>query len=107
MSDSPAPPPITDSPLFWMFLFGVVALAAVTVVGPRYARRQGQLQQKFEARERIARQAAEQGDPAMQREGLPVQPVEAPSLRPLSLALAAFLSIVAVALFIQRRRANP
>jgi hypothetical protein len=104
MSAPPAKPPISDSPLFWMFLFGLVALVAVTVVGPRYARRQGQLQQKYEAREQIARQAAEPGGPATGQEVAPVQPVTPPTLRPLSLALAGFLAIIAAALLVQRLR---
>jgi hypothetical protein len=101
----PSPkPPLADSPLFWMLLFGLVALAALVVVGPRYARRQGQLQQKWEARERIARQAVEQSDakssPAVQE----APAAGPPTLRPLFIAIALLLVIVPLVLWITRLR---
>ncbi|MBI3462707.1 MAG: hypothetical protein HY000_06550 [Planctomycetes bacterium] len=105
MNDPSPKPPIADSPLFWMLLFGVVALAAVVVVGPRYARRQGQLQQKWEARERIARQAAEPSGASSSADLPASAPVaRPPTLRPLFVAIAVLVVIIALGLWIARRR---
>lgn len=109
MSDQPPArppkPPLTDSPLFWLCLFGVVALAALIVVGPRYARRQGQLQQRLEARERIARQAAERTGAVKASDADAAPPAaRQPSLRPLFLAIAGLVAIVAIGLLVRRLR---
>ena len=107
MTDQPherTKPPITDSPLFWLCLFGVMALAALVVVGPRYARRQGQLQQKWEARERIARDAAEQAGATSTGEKREPRVVDRPTLRPLFLVMACFVAVIAGFLVVQRIR---
>jgi hypothetical protein len=104
MNERPAKPPIADSPLFWLLLFGLVALAALIVVGPRYARRQGQLQQKWEARQRSAREAAEQPGAATTADAETPPPANPPTLRPLFLVIMGFVAVVALGLLIQRTR---
>lgn len=50
----PSRPPLTDIPWFWAVLFCSVALIGILTVGPKFARRQAQLERRAEARERIA-----------------------------------------------------
>ncbi len=51
------PPPVTDSPWFWLALFGVMGLAALLAVGPKYGRRQATIERKFQAQRQMARSA--------------------------------------------------
>src|SRR5688500_2504694 len=97
-------PPVADSPLFWLLMFGLVALVAVVAVAPRYARRQGQLQQKWEARERIAREAADPSGPKATDESKTQGGADPPNLRPLFLVMACFVAALAAALLVQRMR---
>jgi hypothetical protein len=50
--------PITDSPWFYVFVFSLMALLAVVVIGPKYGRRQSALERQYQARERIEGQHA-------------------------------------------------
>ncbi len=113
---------LSDSPLFWFFVFGVVGLAALVVVAPKYARRQERLERMADSRQRLltdradtpqgAPDTATHGDEGTLSEAPPPDDAHAveedvsstpseprPTLRllPLVLFLAAVLAIAAVA----------
>jgi len=98
-------PPLTDSAWFWMFLFCAAGLVALFAIGPRYGRRQSQLERQHQSREAIARRAAgEQGD-LEQIYSTPDQTVI--GLWALRFALAAIALVAAVALRRQRTCPSP
>jgi hypothetical protein len=43
-------PSLTESPLFWICVFGGMALLGLAIIGPKYAQRHGRLVQQYEAR---------------------------------------------------------
>ena len=103
----PRPAPITDSPLFWLLLFGSVGLVMLTLVEPKFATRQERIQRMQQSRE-IARQprerVAEQA-PSFEHSGTPVwQPGRPATLRPLMLFLAGILVAVMVVMHVRRRK---
>ncbi len=50
-TDRPQPKrSMADSPWLWFALFALMAIAALMVVGPRFARRQSQLERNYEGR---------------------------------------------------------
>lgn len=53
-------PPLTDSPWFWLLLFANAALVGVALIGPKYNRRQGAIERRYEARQEIARRMQDQ-----------------------------------------------
>ncbi len=59
-----SPRKLTESPWFWVELFSYFALLALLVIGPKYARRQGVIEQRFKAKREIARQQYEGQSPA-------------------------------------------
>lgn len=99
-SDLPSPPaPLTDSPLFWLALFGVFGLVAMFVIGPKYAVRQGGIEARFQNREMASRwkgQTIHSAD-AVEAARLPVSPDQRKLLIPLT-PLFVLLGIVATAL---------
>jgi len=44
----------TDSPWFWSLAFSIMALVGLGLIGPKYARRQGQLERRFQGRQESA-----------------------------------------------------
>jgi hypothetical protein len=44
----------SDSPWFWAYLFATAALIALAIIGPKYSRRQAQLERQFEGRQGAA-----------------------------------------------------
>jgi hypothetical protein len=61
-----APPPTRplDSPWFWVGLFASVAAAALVAIGPKYQKREAQLESTFKMREHLARRDARQANDA-------------------------------------------
>jgi hypothetical protein len=45
---------MTDSPWFWAYLFGVAALVALALAGPKYGPRQAQIEREYQGRTRAA-----------------------------------------------------
>jgi hypothetical protein len=56
-------PPITDSPWFWVLIFSLMALGALAAISGKYGRRQANIEQKYQARERIAEERAARNNP--------------------------------------------
>ena len=106
----PAKPPITDSPWFWLFLFGVFGLAALAAIGPKYVRRQALIERQYYAREEIVRRQSESPE---DRAASKAQPAEAPPgellipLRPLALLLSAILLVLFVVWTLRRQAQSP
>lgn len=50
--------PISDSPWFWLLVFSTIALGAIVAVGPKYGHRQARIERQYQARERLASDAA-------------------------------------------------
>lgn len=59
-SSPPTKPPLTDSPWFWVYLFGVAALVFVALEAPKFRERQAQVERKGQARIRAAQNVAGQ-----------------------------------------------
>lgn len=90
-----------ESPLFWLLLFGTMALVAIVVVGPKFSRRQSRLEANYQGREEVWKHKLS-GEPI----GSAGEPSEAPSTRPLPLVLTLGLPLAAViylAAFLLRR----
>src|SRR5262245_45527972 len=51
---SPARPPITDSPWFWVALFSLIGLIGLVAISGQYGKRQSRLERQYQARERIS-----------------------------------------------------
>jgi hypothetical protein len=48
------PRPITDSPWFWVYLFGTAALIALALASPKFGPRQAQIEREYQGRTRAA-----------------------------------------------------
>jgi hypothetical protein len=119
MSSDPAqksPPPHSDSPLYWLLLFGSAAIAALVLIEPKFAQREARLERMYHARQRAAARA--QPGRAGQGSGAADRAVEAPaapgesqapivSLRSLALLLAGILFAAACGLDLVRRHRPP
>jgi hypothetical protein len=54
------PPPVTDSPWFWLLLFSLMGLGAIGAIHGKYGRRQAGIERQYQARDRVARGVAVQ-----------------------------------------------
>lgn len=97
----PRPAPITDSPLFWVLLFGSVGLVLLTAIEPKYIKRQERIARMQHTRERVRAGQVADGQP---REDSP-QPVKRATLRPLMLFLAMLLIAAMLVMQVRRQKA--
>ncbi|MEX0713722.1 MAG: hypothetical protein WD278_15390 [Pirellulales bacterium] len=111
----PNPKSISDSPWFWLFVFGGMGLVALVTVSPKYARRQERLERMHQTRQRVAasagqRQVEVSGQKRqVETRGLPAEAAEGhgDALRPLMLFLAASLAVAAVVVLRRRMAREP
>ena len=106
---APQPGPVTDSPLFWLLLFGSVGLVMLTAVEPKFIKRQERIERMHQSRQR-ARQPAQRGSDDAGQSGesaeAPVwRPGKQASLRPLMLFMAAVLAVAMIVLHVRRQQA--
>ncbi len=81
--------PLADSPWFWVYLFGIAALIALALAGPKFGERQAQIEREYQGRTRAAQNlnGAEPDVPLSTSERTLI------TLRPLFLALAAITAV--------------
>jgi len=125
---APTPPEapraaLTDSPLFWVVVFGTMALFAAIVVAPKYAQRQGRLERMYRSRQLTAT-TGQAGTPASPTDDAPgtaassddsewpwYQPMPVTSLLPLGLFLATIVGLTLAGAVtvrtLRRRRDQP
>lgn len=110
-SPSPQPPkPLSDSPLFWLLLFGGAALALAAVIQPKFAQREARLERMYHSRQLAARRSAAKANKAESAsapqssaspEYQPGEPIV--TVRSLMFLLAAVLLAAAIAIVLVRR----
>jgi hypothetical protein len=108
----PLAKPLSDSPWFWLLLFGSMALAMSAAVSPRFAKRYERLERMHQARVEIAARVNSPGG-ASDVTGPSDAPSDAialnsggGSLAPLMYVLAGLMFLAALALIVTRRRAE-
>lgn len=94
---------LAESPLFWLLLFGLMALAAILVIGPKFSKRQSRLEANYQGREQVWKHKLT-GSPIDSVDYQPeeVAPRTTPLLVTLGLPLLAVIYLVAFVLW--RRR---
>lgn len=100
-----------DSPWVWFGLFAAMGIIALLAVSPKYAQRQGRLEQRYENRLRMEyqrRHAAAPDVPGEATSSAPTRMSEArttSSLVPIALSLAIVLVVAAILVWrrVQRR----
>jgi hypothetical protein len=99
------PPPITDSPWFWVLLFSLMGLVALAAISGQYGKRQARLERQYQARERIRDEAV--GDPG--RRDYSIADKTLIPIWPLAVPLGGVVVLAAVMLGRehQRRRHEP
>jgi hypothetical protein len=99
MATNAPPPALSDSPWYWVYLFCTAGLVALVLMGPRFAGRQAQIENKAAARLSAARQVSGQRIE-------PLAPAESTiiTLRPLYVILALLLCVAWVHLWRHHRR---
>lgn len=106
--------PVSDSIWFYVLVFSLMALLAISVIGPKYGRRQSAMDRKYQARERIEEQRAARHNPgeAIRNDELAVQRQFATPgdtlvpLWPLAVVLSATSLFALVMLLRSLRRTN-
>jgi hypothetical protein len=104
-SEPNGPPqrPWQESPWLWFGLYAAMALVALLAVAPKYARRQGRLEQRYENRVRMEQQRLSPSTGMT----APTRMSEAraqTSLVPLALVLIGVLAVAAIVLWLRSQR---
>ncbi|HYM86211.1 MAG TPA: hypothetical protein VET30_05685 [Pseudoxanthomonas sp.] len=94
------PQRMTDSPWFWAYLFGMAALLALALAGPKFGPRQAQIEREYQGRTRAA-QNLNGVEPNLEMSTAERTLI---TLRPLFLGLAALTSVPWVVFWWSRRR---
>ena len=102
------PIPLAESIWFWIVCFSAMGLLALTVIGPKFARRQAQIERQYQARGQVHRDVAE-GRPLGEMANRDIVRYSTAgdtliSLRPLRIVLVIVILIAAAALVRQRLR---
>jgi hypothetical protein len=107
--------PVSDSPWFWLLLFGAMALAMAAVIEPKFSKRHERLERMHQARSRAAaRSAAGEEWPGGQSSmddaddaNLPAETAEPSgggSLRPLMFVIAGLMVLALIGMVIGNAR---
>ena len=113
-SSSPQPPkPISDSPLFWLLVFGGMALAMAALIQPKFDEREARLERMYHSRQLAAGRSAAKASEASSRpasedsaspEYQPAEPIV--TVRSLMFLLAGLLLAGSIVLMLARRPRN-
>ena len=96
------PSSATESPWFWVLIFSLAALAAITTIGPKFERREEAIETKFHARERATgREAIERPADDATQDGPRWQPIF--TLGPIA-AVVALVAVVAMVNLVRLHR---
>ena len=111
-SSSPqSPKPLSDSPLFWLLLFGGMALAMAALIQPKFEQREARLERMYHSRQLAAQRSAAKANQASPGaapedstapEYQPAEPIV--TIRSLMFLLAALLLAASLAIVLMRRR---
>ena len=102
------PNPLAESIWFWIVCFSAAGLLALAAIGPKYDRRQAQIERQYQARGQVHRDVAE-GHPLGEMADRDIVRYSTAGdtlilLRPLRIVLVVVILIAAVALVRQRLR---
>ena len=92
---------VSDSPLFWIFLFSAMGMMALWASVPKYTWRQTQIEQQYHGATEMQRREA--GLPATEIEVTPDERPMLITLRPLFIVTAGIAIVAAGALALQYR----
>lgn len=102
--------PLSDSPLFWLLLFGGMALAMAAVIRPKFEQREARLERMYHSRQLAAGRSPAKAEGAAAERAAPdsalpeYQPREPiVTIRSLMLLLAAVLAAASLTLAFPRR----
>lgn len=105
------PKPLSDSPLFWLLLFGGMALAMAALIQPKFDEREARLERMYHSRQLAAQRSVAKANEASSKlspqdsaspEYQPAEPIV--TVRSLMFLLAALLLAASLALVLMRRR---
>jgi hypothetical protein len=105
------PKPLSDSPLFWLLLFGGMALAMAALIQPKFDQREARLERMYHSRQLAAQRSVAKANrpqsdatqpPPTSAEYRPGEPII--TVRSLMFLLAALLLAAALAIVLMRRR---